>query len=355
MKIVQIMPEFGLAGAETMCENLTYELLKLGHEVVIISLYDFHSAITARMENAGVRMIYLNKKKGLHIGIISKIRKVIKEVEPDVIHTHRYAMIYSVPASLFLNIRKVHTVHNIAEKEVGKLYRYCYWLFYHVCGVTPVALSEQIRKTIVECYGIVERKIPIIYNGVDLSRCIPKKDYSIKRTMKIVNVARFSEQKNHVRLLESFSMLLEQKKEVELWLIGDGELKGHIKDIVIERDIDDKVMFLGIKDNVCPFLNEADVFVLSSDYEGMPMTLIEAMGTGLPVVTTNVGGIPDMIVNNHDGVLVERKADKLYEALLKIFKDESFREKIGTEAKKTSIKYSSEHMAKAYCKVYKEE
>ena len=89
MKVLQVMPEFGLAGAETMCENLTYELMKLGHEVVIISLYTFHSAITERLEASGVKVIYLGKKRGFDINIIFKLRKVMKEEKPDTVsYTH---------------------------------------------------------------------------------------------------------------------------------------------------------------------------------------------------------------------------------------------------------------------------
>ena len=75
MKIAQIMPEFGLAGAEIMCENLTYELVKAGHEVVVISMYDYHSAITDRLEQAGVEIRYLGKKPGLDVSMIPKMWK----------------------------------------------------------------------------------------------------------------------------------------------------------------------------------------------------------------------------------------------------------------------------------------
>ena len=70
------MPEFGLAGAEIMCENLTYELISLGNEVIVVSLYDYHSAITKRMEDRGIRIEYLQKKSGLDLSVILKLKKI---------------------------------------------------------------------------------------------------------------------------------------------------------------------------------------------------------------------------------------------------------------------------------------
>ena len=90
MKIIQLMPEFGLAGAETMCENLTCELISRGHDVLVVSLYDYHSAITDRLEKKCVRIVYLGKKPGLNLSVIGKLRRVLKSFNPDIIHTHRY-------------------------------------------------------------------------------------------------------------------------------------------------------------------------------------------------------------------------------------------------------------------------
>lgn len=353
MKIVQVMPEFGLAGAETMCENLTYELIKLGHEVIVISMYDYHSAITERMEKAGVDIRYLGKKPGMDFSMILKMRRIFKETDADVVHTHLYCAQYAVPAAMLAGVkRRIHTVHNVAEKENGKLARKLNNFFFKHCHLIPVALSELIRDSIVKEYGINKDKIPVIYNGIDLSKCLPKTDYSIYGNFKILHIGRFSEQKNHVGLLKAFKLFHDNHSDSELWLIGDGEKKIEIERYVAENNLDKSVKFLGLQSNVYGYLHDADMFTLPSNYEGVPMTLIEAMGTGLPIVATAVGGVPDMLVNQNSAILTDVNVDLVALAFEKFYLNPNMRCQYGRKAKERAWLYSSQNMCKNYLSIY---
>jgi glycosyltransferase involved in cell wall biosynthesis len=353
MKIVQVMPEFGLAGAETMCENLTYELTKLGHKVTVVSMYDYHSAITDRLEKSGIDVRYLGKKPGLDIAIIPRIKKILKEVSADVVHTHLYCAQYAVPAAMLAGVKhRIHTVHTVAEKENGKLARKLNKFFFKHCHLIPVALSELIRDSIVKEYGINKDKIPVIYNGIDLSKCLPKTDYSIYGNFKILHIGRFSEPKNHVGLLKAFKLFHDNHSDSELWLIGDGEKKIEIERYVAENNLDESVRFLGLQSNVYGYLHDADMFTLPSNYEGIPMTLIEAMGTGLPIVATAVGGIPDMLSNNKNALLVDISFEEIANAFEQYYLDENLRKNHGQHVKERSYMFSSVTMAKEYLKIY---
>lgn len=159
MKIIQIIPEFGLGGAEIMCENLTYELLKSGYDVIIISMFSYHSAITERLEKAGVDIRYLGKKSGFDLSMIWKMRKIFKVNHVDVVHTHRYCAQYAIPAAVLAGIkRRIHTVHNIAQKENGKFARKLNKFFFKYCNVIPVALSDLIRDSVVKEYKLKREK-----------------------------------------------------------------------------------------------------------------------------------------------------------------------------------------------------
>ena len=353
MKIIQIMPEFGLAGAEIMCENLVCELIKLGHQVIIISLYDYHSPITDRLEDFGVQIEYLHKQDGLDISMISKIKNIIVRETPDVVHTHRYVMQYAVPAvTLAHTKRRVHTVHNIAKKEVPYPARILAKFFYKFCNVVPVALSPEIQETISQEYHIKKENIPVIYNGIDLSKCKPKNDYSIDDTIHILHIGRFSTQKNHLGLIEAFEIFHNQYPNSVLQLIGDGELKHTIELDVKNRNLSNCVEFLGTQSDVHSFLHNADIFVLPSNYEGVPMTLIEAMGTGLPIVATKVGGVPDMLSNRENALLTAISSKDISDALCELAASITLRETLGRAAKEHSIKFSSETMAKKYIDIY---
>ncbi len=347
------MPDFGLAGAEIMCENLTYTLRERGHDVTVISMYDYHSAITERMEKSGIRIIYLNKKLGLDFSIIRKMKKVFKEIKPDVIHTHRNCPQYAIPAAISAGVKhRVHTFHSIAPKENGRLARLVNGFFFKHCHLVPVALSELVRDSIVEEYRIKPEKIPVVFNGIDLTKCIPKTDYSTDGNFKILHIGRFSEPKNHAGLLRAFNKFHQFHQDSELWLVGDGEKRSEIESYVSENNLADSVKFLGLQSDVYGFLHDADMFTLPSNYEGIPMTLIEAMGTGLPIVATAVGGIPDMLTNDENALIIDNNIEAISRAFEIYYKDPELRKCYGEKAKGRSSTFSAVTMAQKYESIY---
>lgn len=353
MKVIQIMPEFGLAGAETMCQNLSMELSRMGVEVVVISMFDYHSAITQRLEDEGIRVIYLNKKPGLDLSMIPKMAKVFRQEKPDVIHTHRYVMQYAIPAAILGGVKKrIHTLHSIATKENTARGQQLNNIFFHHMGVVPVALSAEVQKTVVERYQLPEERISVIFNGIDLGKCIEKQDYSVKERFEMLHIGRFTIAKNHEMFLRSFCKVHKLHPEAHLTLVGTGELEREVHAVVDELNLNDCVTFYGTTSNVFPLLHEADAFILPSAYEGIPMTLLEAMATGLPIVTTAVGGIPDMLTNGKEALLQEPTEDSIAEGLLEIF-DEQLRARLGPAARARALNgFSARTMAEQYLKLY---
>ena len=126
-----------------------------------------------------------------------------------------------------------------------------------------------------------------------------------------------------------------------------------MKDYAEKLEVADKVEFLGLQSNVYPYLNKADVFCLPSEYEGVPMTLIEAMGTGLPIIASNVGGIPDMLVNEENALLVEPDDVAVETAIEKLYNDIELRVRLGNAAALRSEEFSAKAMACSYIKIYK--
>lgn len=349
-KILMIIPQFGLGGAETMCENLICSFDKKKYELLVISLYDEKTAITNRIDKKGVKIIYLNKHKGLDLSMIPKIKKIINNFHPDVIHTHRYVLEYVVPAikiSKYKNTKIVHTIHNIASKEVGKYLQIMQKRWFKKGIVTPIAISELVRDSIEARYGI--KHIPVIYNGIDLNKCIVKKNYKFNN--KILHIGRFFEQKNHSEMIEIFENCLNTNKTLKLYLVGNGELLEETKELVKKKKIEKNVIFLGTMDECYKMMNETDIFILPSKWEGMPMTIIEAMGSGIPCVAYPVGGIPNMIQDGINGYLPKTK-EEFTADILNLCSNERLRANIGQEALKTSKIFSAKVMCDKYCKIY---
>lgn len=354
MKILQVIPYFCFGGAETMCENLTYALLKMGHSVTVVSLYNQQTPIAQRMEAAGVRLLYLNKKLGLDLSMVTELVKIIRREKPDVVHTHLDVIKYTVAAARLCGVKRcIHTVHNVAQEEAeGRLQKLINTIYFKLGWSVPVALSPEVRATILSFYGLKEAQVPMIYNGVDLGKCIPKTDYSLGKPACLLHVGRFNHQKNHSGLLEAFDRIVKQYPDCCLQLIGDGELREETEQLAVSLGIREKISFLGSQTNVYPFLQKADLFLLPSKFEGMPMTIIEAMGTGLPVVASAVGGVPDMLEDRVSGMLVSCEPESVAQAVLQLLKQEDLRRKLGEKAQKDSVTFSAEHMAQSYCEIY---
>lgn len=352
MRIIQVIADFGLAGAETMVEHLSCELIAEGHDVLVISLFDLHTAITDRIESRGIKIEYLGKKRGFDPSVITKMRKIIKAYKPDIINTHRYVLPYVFMATFRLNIKLVHTVHNVAQKEQTNVGKYINKILFRFFNVLPIALSKEVQKTIHEVYGLPTQRIPVIFNGIDLSECIVKKNYNRNKSFSIIHVGRFMDVKNHALLIRCFAQFVKLHPDARLQLLGDGERREEMVKLAKELDIIDFVEFAGLQSNVYPWLNNADLFILPSKFEGMPMTLIEAMGTGLPIIASDVGGIPDMLTSQKDALLIEPNEKDILKALEFFYYDEGKRKEFGQNALRKSVMFLAKTMAKKYIDVY---
>lgn len=352
MKIVQVIPAFKVAGAEIMCENLINELLRFGNQVTAVSLYNETSDITKRLDECGVRIHYLGKRSGFDPSLFKKLTKIFKDEQPDIIHTHLYASKYVFPCAAKLHIGVIHTIHNLAHKDNSRSGRIINKFYFKHGNVTPVALSTVIKESIMQEYGLKESSISTVCNGIDLSKCIIKTNYGIEGNFKILHIGRFSEQKNHYGLIRAFDKFHSKHGNSELWLIGDGETKKETEEYVFEHRLSSCVNFVGISDNVFPYLAACDIFALPSLYEGVPMTLIEAMGSGLPIVASPVGGVCDML-SGSSSLLVRPNVDEIADAFEAYCSDEELRKRHGHEALKLSVAFSAEQMARNYSEVYR--
>ena len=352
--ILQIMPEFGLAGAEIMCENLCYQIQDSSkYNLYVASLYDFHSPITERMEKKGLKIIYLGKKQGLDLGVFVKLYRIIKLYKIDIVHTHRYVLLYAILPSIIARVKvRVHTIHNIATMEVNGYRRKLSYFLFKNCGVIPVSISPLVQKTVIKEYNLTESQTPLIYNGVDLSSCLIKDNYVASEPFRFVHIGRFNPQKNHELIISAAEVLMNEGYRFTINLIGGAGNEKQREEEVNNKGLDKVILFSGLQSNVYPFLKESDCFILPSKYEGMPVTLIEAMGCGLPIIASEVGGVPDMIANEESGLLIHATIKELVFAMKRVMADERLREKLGSCALANSKRFTSRAMFEGYDKVY---
>ena len=351
-KVLQVIPHLNLGGAEVMCKHLSVTLKKAGYDVMVVSFFNDRSKNTAELEAAGIPVVYLGKKNGVDLSLLKKMRKIIKNFEPDVIHTHLAAVKYAFMASVGLKKRLVHTVHSVAQQECGRFARILNKLFLKSKRVTFVALSEIVADTIRDVYKLPMEQIPIVYNGVPLESCMVKTDWTLHEPVSIANVAGFRPVKNHIALLDAVKQLIDRGHNVKLFLYGDGSERERIEQHISQNQLQDAVVLCGFSETVAENLHNSDIFVLPSLYEGISLAIIEAMGTGLPIVASAVGGIPNMINDGEDGLLCEPTAQSVAEKLDALIIDAELRSRLGQKTVVSAERFSASSMVKGYLDIY---
>lgn len=326
MKILQILPDLYVGGAQSFTVSLCNELAK-NHDVTLCVLFpvDENTFMLPRL-SPSVKLISLNKKVGLDFGIFFKIFKIVQKGDYDVVHTHLRALFYTSLTLILLRPKLFHTVHNMADKETGKMQRKIYNLLFNYCSATPVGISAKVLKSVQAEYG--SHFTQSIDNGITPPKCsadidnVKNEVNSYKKdadTKIFVTIGRIEEQKNHLMMVKVFNKLQEEGKNFTLLLIGEDPypekpILSQLKSIASPN-----IHFLGAKNNVADYLSCADVFCLSSLYEGLPITLLEAMAMGVIPVCTPAGGIVDVIRHGENGFLSSDISENSYYQCLKEF------------------------------------
>lgn len=361
-KLLQIIPNFGYGGAERLTVNLMRYLNKDKYEVKAISMFGpLETELESILKKENIPVYYLGKRKGFDPSMFFKIDKVIKTLRPHIVHTHRYVLRYTLPSLLIRKIPvKVHTVHNVAEKEVDNIGKIIHKIAFSR-GVIPISISRMVSESLTSVYGI--KNIPLILNGIPVkyyqNANITREEWRAKegftlRDFLFVNIARLSPQKNQELLIKAFAEGPARNDEAKLIIVGDGNERERLKKIVKSLGIEKKVYFLGIRTDIPDILNASDVFVLSADWEGNPLSVMEAMAAGKAVIVTSVGGVPELIRNGKTGILVPPKdVIALSGAMQALMTNRDFCIKLGEEARKfAEAEFDIKVMVKKYEDLY---
>lgn len=356
IKVFHIIPTLEVGGAEKLLINICKNLDKNKFSVNIVTLYKLHdSFFLEELKRNHINIIELNKKIGFDLNIFFKLYKIFKKYKPDVINTHLYVIPYVfLPAFLGRIKVRVHTVHSIASKEISsKLKRKIIKIAYKYFGFIPIGISDYVKKSILKEYRLKENKVECIYNGIDTSKFSLNTGYLNNNQIIFINVARLNEAKNQSLLIDAFKLVKEKVQDTKLYIVGDGELRNKIEKKIEELDLKNDVILKGQKENINKELNNASVFVLSSNYEGLPLSVLEAMACGLPIVTTDAGGVIDIVKNNYNGYIVEKNnKNELANAMLKICNNKELMRDMGMKSYGLSKKYDIKKVASEYEKLY---
>jgi glycosyltransferase involved in cell wall biosynthesis len=313
IRVLHIVPTLNPGGAERVAVHIVTRLNPKRYETAVVSLGRREECdLDCLLREAGVEVRYLGKPPGFDYRMYYRLHRALRDYRPDVIHTHIQVLRYALPSMLLLKSASLlHTIHNLAERDAEPRARFIHrYAFNH--GVVPVAVGEEVAVSVERLYRIPRCRV--IPNGIPTdhyaSPRTARKEWRAREGFKdddvlFVCVARFAPQKNHSLLLKAFAQGPASNPNAHLVLVGDGELQGSLEGQVKVLGLSRQAHFLGLRTDIPDVLGAMDVFVLSSDYEGNPLSVMEAMAAGLPIVSTAAGGVPDLFENGKEGFLVQ--------------------------------------------------
>ena len=327
MKIIQLVYSLSSGGAEKFVVDLSNEMARRGHDVTLCMLLDDAPegrAFNKQFLSPAVRFRSLHFERGFSLGKVRTVEKFILGEKPDIVHCHLNVIPYVFRLAMTRRkIRFFHTLHSVAEKASGasaqkRINRF----FYARRWIRPVTISRLCQESFVRFYHLPPA--PHIDNG--RSTVAPSAALSAVRqevdgykatasTPVFIHVARCDALKNQRLLISTFNRLDKEGTDFCLLVLGAGY--GSDEGKQLQQMACNKIHFLGEKSNVGDYLLCADAFCLSSRYEGLPISLLEALSCGLTPICTAVGGIPDVVSDGETGYLSAVSEEGYHQALLR--------------------------------------
>lgn len=360
-RVVHVLSSFGMGGQERVAFDLAVSQLRAGWQVTALSLAPPPDGpLAAEFGAAGIEVDRVARPRpGVDPWLVLRIARWLRRRGVQLVHTHnRMALIYGAPAARLAGARVVHTKHGnnprggtrlIAGNFAGRFVS------------AFVAVSPETAEFARERREVDERRLLVIPNGIELGRFhpAPAGRERIRRELGIADdawvigtVGRVAVEKNHALLVDAVAPLL--GPNTRLVIAGDGQLLPELRERVASLRITEYVHLLGARRDVPDILNAFDTFVLSSDTEGLPLVIPEAMATGLPVISTRVGGVPSVLDEGQTGFLVApRDAQALRNRAAELRADPAATRACGQRARAAAIaRFSAERMQREYIDLY---
>lgn len=319
-------------GGEKLVLDIARKINKALFDVTIVSLFGPLDTIFERKaKEYGLNVIFLNKKNGLDLRMVTRANKLIKQINPDVISTHLGALAYLIFTKK--NIKKFHTVHSMADKEAGRIRKIIHGYAFKFRGFVPVAICPTVLNSIAGYYNIDAGEIPCINNGIDREIFKYENRDKDEKNLRVIATGGFRPVKNHVLMVEAFNIFLKKFPDAKLYILGDGAMRENIEAVIKKYKLEEKIILKGNVSNVADELNQSDVYIMSSNYEGLSLAIAEAMSCGLPVVTTASGGTVDIVKDGINGFVTSvGDAEALAESLYKLAVNKDLRKQMAEKS-----------------------
>jgi len=310
LNILLLANHLNTGGISSYIMTLSKGLTSLGHRVFVMTS---GGNLVERLESGGVKHVDLGfrTKSALDPRIylsLSRVSGFIRREKIDVIHANtRVTQIMASLLSRQTGVAFISTCHGFFKVHFFRLLCPCW-------GRRVIAISRPVREHLINDFKIDPSEVVLISNGIDLSdftilpadaRTALRERYNVGGGPIVGIIARLSNVKGHGYLIKAFEIVLKSFPSARLLIVGEGPEEKNLRALVDERHLTKNIEFFKIVNRTADMLPLFDVFVMPSLQEGLGLSVMEAQASGLPVVASRVGGLPDLIEHNRTGILVE--------------------------------------------------
>jgi glycosyltransferase involved in cell wall biosynthesis len=354
MKIAHIVDSMEVGGAETLVAQLCRLQREDGHEPSVFAILTL-GPLGEQLQSEGFSV---RAQVGRHLSDSTRsFYRIFKELRPDVVHLHNPTpTIYAALAARMAGVASiVSTRHSLVAPPHSPVKELKYCVAAGFCDWI-VGICDATANNIRQLHTVPARKVVRIYNGALPLAPAVKEQWPQKSGFTLVFVGRLEPVKNHALLLNGFQAALHARRDLRLWMVGDGSQRMDLEKLAEQLGISSQVTFWGQQLDVAPYFSAADAFIMSSRSEGLPISLLQAFSIGLPSIVTDVGGMAEVVQLAKAGITVQSmNAAGMAEAILRMAAEDSQRAAYSLSAKAAfHQRFTLQAMAAEYMNLYRD-
>jgi glycosyltransferase involved in cell wall biosynthesis len=340
-RVGYVIGQLTRGGAERQLYELLRDIDTTSFRPIVYCLSEKTEPFGSLIRELGIEVRVLRRRCHFDIGRIRELVSLLRQDRIDILHSFLFrANAYAWPAHLLSGVPHLITSVRSCNSELDLLQTWVNRLAFRSSDAV-ICNGEAVRSFIVRHFSVARQKTIVIHNGIDLeqfqtcSAAVTTNGSGPNRDRVVMTVARLVPEKDIELFVEAAELLSNECTNVRFLIVGDGPCRSDLMRCASETGLNGKISFLGERHDVPQLLLNADVFWLTSKWEGLPNVVLEAMACGKPVIARDVGACRELINHGQTGFLVSaRDARQFKEYTLDLFRDRCLRADMGIAARK---------------------
>lgn len=335
LEIVYVIDSLNVGGAELMLIGLVRSCLSEGHRVTVAHFTP--GPLSDELDRMGVAVHRLSRHGLRDPSVVVRLRRLLARLRPDVVHTHlRKSDLAGQLAAAWAGVpARLSTIHSTAPWKRRRTLNLLARSLTAGCHCF-IACGDEVREYAMTVGGLSRARVEVIENGIDVERFDPARIKTRPRAEPTIGiVGRLQPAKGHRFFIQAARLLARERPDVRFVVVGDGPLRAGLLDDVARAGLDRTFEFTGLVRDIPEVVGSLGIVTVASIFEGLPLALLEAMALERPIVATRVGGIPGVIADGVDGLLIDAAdPEQLATAWSRLLDDPVLAQRVGTNARR---------------------